>query len=290
MNERVRDILNHPATIPAAVGVVSFGAGVAVGYFVATRQQAEVIVEADDDIQLKLDFSEAFDELKAKREENLEDRKSIHPPIPAERVDKLVNEDTNEDLEAYIDYHKNVEYEEERGIGPDDPRPNPADITVYEDPGIMGRIDRIIAKGETPTADDYIRPVGFAHDDEDWDYVEELKGRKASAPYILHKDEFYADEMGYSQITLCYYAGDDIMCDEDDSPIYDYKTVTGPLRFGHGSDDPNVFHVRNEKHKSEYEILFHEGLYSIEVLGLEIEENSRVNDLKHSRVPKFKLE
>lgn len=130
----------------------------------------------------------------------------------------------------------------------------------------------------------------FAGNTDDWDYDKELKNRSSSEPYVLHKDEFYADELGYTQTTLTYYAGDNIMADEEETPVYSFEKVTGPLKFGHGSEDPNVFYVRNDKRKAEYEILFDQGLYSVEVLGLEIENNARVKDIKHSDQRKFKLD
>jgi hypothetical protein len=131
----------------------------------------------------------------------------------------------------------------------------------------------------------------FAGTNTEWNYNEELKKRSTSEPYVLHRDEFYAAEMDYSQITLTYYAGDNIMVDEDDAPIYNYDTIVGPLLFGHGSDDPNVFHVRNDARKAEYEILHDQGYYSREVLGLDIEDGERAKDLKHSSgVRKFKMD
>ncbi len=114
--------------------------------------------------------------------------------------------------------------------------------------------------------------------------------RDPSEPYIIHKDEFYSDEKGYAQSTLTYYSGDNIMVDEDESPMYNHEEITGPLLFGHGSGDPKVVHIRNDKRKSEYEIVKGSGLYSQEVLGLEIENNQRVKDIKHSNNRRFRVE
>ncbi len=66
--------------------------------------------------------------------------------------------------------------------------------------------------------------------------------------------------------------------------------MTGPLLFGHGSGDPNVVHIRNDSRKSEYEILYDPGLYSQDVLGLEIEDNQRVKGIEHSKNRQFRLE
>lgn len=131
----------------------------------------------------------------------------------------------------------------------------------------------------------------FAGNDSDWDYDLEVSKRSEDAPYVLHKDEFFEDERDYAQLTLTYYAGDDILTDsEDDSPIYNYHEIIGELKFGHGSGDPNVFYVRNSKRHSEYEVVNDPGLYSVEVLGHEIEANAEIEGLSHSRVPKFRME
>lgn len=123
---------------------------------------------------------------------------------------------------------------------------------------------------------------------DDWDYDKETALRTPDRPYVLHKDEFYAEENNYAQMTYVYYAGDDIMVDEDEKPVYNYNLILGELLWGHGSGDPKVFYVRNDKRKTEYEVNYDPGLYSVDVLGLEIEENDRVNGLRHGSTPKFR--
>lgn len=103
---------------------------------------------------------------------------------------------------------------------------------------------------------------------DDWDYEKEMAARTPDAPYAIHKDEFYAEEMGYAQNTLTYYAGDEIVTNEDDTPIYNWKTVIGNLRFGHGSGDLDVFYVRNDVRQNEYEVVFEQSFFSKEILGL----------------------
>lgn len=127
----------------------------------------------------------------------------------------------------------------------------------------------------------------FTDDDDDWDYEAEMSTRTAEAPYILHIDEFVADEMGFKQETITYYEGDDIMADAADTIIYGYEGLVGELRFGHGSKDKAVVYVRNEKIHMEWEILLHTGSFEQEVLGMaadkEVEE-----ELQHSGVRKFR--
>lgn len=151
--------------------------------------------------------------------------------------------------------------------------------------------DAVITIREVPPEDeeDSVEQNVFGEvADDEWNYEEELKNRTEEQPYVLHRDEFYGEESGYHQQSLTYYAADNILVDEEDAPIYNHETIVGPLLFGHGSGDSKVFYVRSDKRKAEYEIIFDPGLYSVEVLGLEIENNERANNIKHS-APKFKM-
>lgn len=123
---------------------------------------------------------------------------------------------------------------------------------------------------------------GFATDPDDWDYDIELKLRDPEKPYVIHRDEFWGEELGYDQSSLTYYEGDDVLTDSNNMPIYGYEAVVGELRFGHGSGDPNVFFVRNHAHDAEYEIIRDPSTYTKEVLGLEAEESADREDLRHS--------
>lgn len=146
----------------------------------------------------------------------------------------------------------------------------------------------IVIEPNEPEPVEVVTHTIFADDDDNWNYEEELKKRNPNEPYVLHKDEFYANESDYAQGTLTYYSGDNILVDEDETPIYNHDQIVGAMAFGHGSGgDPNVFYVRNDKRKAEYEILFDPGLYSVEVLGLEIEDNDRAKNTRHASHGKF---
>jgi hypothetical protein len=117
--------------------------------------------------------------------------------------------------------------------------------------------------------------------DENWDYEEEKRNRDSLAPYVIHTDEFFSNEMDFVQHTWTYYEGDDVMIDEEDVVVYNHEQKLGELKFGHGSGDPNSVYIRNEKMKMEMEVLREEGLYSIEVMGLEVDRGEE-KDVKHS--------
>lgn len=127
-------------------------------------------------------------------------------------------------------------------------------------------------------------------DKDEWDYEAEVAKRTDQEPYVLHQEEFHSDEKGYSQTTLTYYAGDDILVDQDNTPVYNYSTILGPLLFGHGSGDESVVYIRNDKLRAEYEVVRDLGMYIVEVMGEEVEETARSKSLEHSAERKFRQE
>jgi hypothetical protein len=122
----------------------------------------------------------------------------------------------------------------------------------------------------------------FPENKDTWDQEAEDRERTPSTPYVLHKDEYWREERGYSQTTLTYYEGDDILVDQEDVPIYGFNSIVGAMQFGHGTDDPNVFYVRNDSLKAEYEIIKDRGRYEVIILGLQAEEEAERGSLKHS--------
>jgi hypothetical protein len=114
-----------------------------------------------------------------------------------------------------------------------------------------------------------------------WDQNREMAQRDKSIPYIIHQEEFNADDSYDHQVTLTYFEGDDVLVDEVDEVITKKDEVVGLenlTKFGHGSGDPNVLYIRNDRLQQDMEILLHKSHYAKEVLGLEEEPE----DLRHS--------
>lgn len=112
----------------------------------------------------------------------------------------------------------------------------------------------------------------FTQSEEDFNYEEELKHRGMEEPYVITRQEFDAGEQEYSQSELTYYDGDDVLSDDRGSPIQDTDNVVGDnnlLKFGHGSGNPNIVYIRNEKLEIDIEVSKHDGLYTEQVLGLQ---------------------
>lgn len=108
---------------------------------------------------------------------------------------------------------------------------------------------------------------------ESWNMEKEIASRSAAEPYVIHRDEYNEGVTGdvpFDQYTLTYFEGDDVLCREDDQIIADQDEVVGLgnlAKFGHGSGDPNVVYIRNEKLKVDIEVTHSDGKYAQEVAG-----------------------
>lgn len=123
----------------------------------------------------------------------------------------------------------------------------------------------------------------------EWSYDYELERRTSTEPYVIHKEEFMESDNGYTQETVTFYAGDEIMANMADEPLYGWFDMMGTLRWGYGSDDKDVVYIRNEVLHFEWEVIRHPGRFEVEVGGLTIEAEYEETDLKHSnRVHKFR--
>ena len=255
MNAQLSKILNHSLTIPISVGIGSFGIGAGIGYILGRRSNRNIIEIHEIPPQMEFDF----------------------------------------DADDLVDIQKAGEEEDEELVVPFRAIKNPQAELAGEEfatKRLREAVKETVIEVEGPVLDDEEVVVQniFAGDTPEWNYERELAGRSPTHPYVIHKDEFYGEELGYTQITLTYYEGDEIMSDEDDTPLYNYSSTVGPLLFGHGSGDPNVFHVRNDKLKAEYEVIHDPGHFAVAVLGLELENGPRVRDIKHSGYSKFQLD
>lgn len=112
----------------------------------------------------------------------------------------------------------------------------------------------------------------------EWDHAQVAKDRKGKDVYVLHEDEFFQDERGYTQDTLMYYSGDYTLADPHDRPIYNSTEVLGTdfmNQFGQGTNQEDVLYIRNEVLKSEYEVVLAAGSYAEEILGVDASDEDR---------------
>jgi len=199
-----------------------------------------------------------------------------------------------------FEYAKNMWTKESIVIIPADPVGDLIDPLDATFPLSSDGPDPIIGALMKTEVDEYIKESveSIAHDkepetrvnvfrvDDSWDEEYELEHRNPDVPYVITVDEYIGAEFDFKQSTVTYYASDDIMANEADVPIYNWNSLMGDLRWGHGSNDKNVVYIRNESLGQEWEVLLHQGSYEVEVQGLHEEDG----ELKHSqhRVLKFR--
>lgn len=154
----------------------------------------------------------------------------------------------------------------------------------------LERIREIVTEPDPEEEQSSVRLIRA--DEIEWDWDVEKAHRTPDRPYILHRDEFFLkDEPNFSQTSIMWYNGDKILCDERDTPIYNPEEVVGEIIFGHGSGDPSIVYIRNERLEAEYEVILNDGYYQVEVLGSEIQKQMDHDDLRHSHgVRKFRLD
>lgn len=105
--------------------------------------------------------------------------------------------------------------------------------------------------------------------------VDEVPPRSPDRPYVIKLDEWYLNETNYDQITLTWWADDDVLADDSQHPILDIESAVGATnlhRFGFLSMDPDIVYVRNEKLKVDYEITKDERNFAEVVHGVRSDE------------------
>jgi hypothetical protein len=118
----------------------------------------------------------------------------------------------------------------------------------------------------------------FPQDTPGWDYRTENQKRTQNPklPYIIHMDEFNQELPAYMKTTYTYYPVDNILTDEDGSILHNRDDLIGVdtlQMFGHGSDDVDIVHVRNNRLKLQIEVDRLPGRsYEEDVMGLSRED------------------
>lgn len=174
---------------------------------------------------------------------------------PEGAVKALVPEAVVEAVRSYQGREKPVPYNKVQEIV--DPRP-PVDVVV-EEVQVTQNVFVEAAKNDEP-------------DPRDWDYNAEIADRELNPniPYTISFEEFNENNVEHEQATMTYYAMDDTLVDSQDKPVDNTEGIVGDdnlSRFGHGSGDPNVVYVRNEKIDMDFEIVRSNGSYQKEVFG-----------------------
>jgi hypothetical protein len=130
--------------------------------------------------------------------------------------------------------------------------------------------------------DKYGDDVVRSEDGDVWDWHKERRNRSPNRPYVIHIDEREEYDT-YDGVTYTYYEEDDVLCNERDEVVGkdERDTLVGEAnlnKFGHGSDDPTVVYVRNDRLEMIMEICQSPNSYAEEVHGFEPDPELRHSD------------
>jgi hypothetical protein len=219
----------------SVTAVASLAVGAASGYFFARHKFEE---------QLGY-FAEELDEMQAAFEAKIEEIEGVQRQIPGTK-------EFASPQEAWAAY-RNME-----PLGKAEVTVTSDGLTVEVDEEAQLAIKNIFNGGEEELDEEAVQA--------------EVAARSDKVPYILSADEYYENESEYEQKTLTYFAGDNILIDEEQVIVENVARLVGEAnlkRFGYRSKDQNTVFVRNSRAKLEFEILRSQGTYKHEVLGLD---------------------
>jgi hypothetical protein len=262
MNTTIRSFMTNRKVVALSAGAIGFVTGGVVGILVTKRMIQNAMYEMLDDVEHDMKM------------QKLQRRFDSNFQVFDKVFDKAT---TSAPTEPTI---STEQFNEERSL------------RIIQGEGKDPELERLLDEEEAQIRREAARHHTFDTPTDDWDYEAEKNIRSDKEIYVIHRDEYVADEMGYHQSTIEFYVQDAVMVDVLEHPIYNYTDFVGHEaldQFGHGSGDNDVVYVRNEREKAEFEVLRNSGSYEREVLGLETEEEYREQDLKHSRYPQYKF-
>lgn len=201
------------------------------------------------------------------------------------KYDEVVEVEIAEAKEFYQRLYKKDEFETPEGavsaLSPDAVAATDA-LTNYQGRSTVAKSENAPAVMVEETHVEIERTNVFTQSETDnrWDQQAEEARRiplqQLGEPYIIHHDEYMENEHSYEQVTLAYYAEDDVLADDRDQPIEEIEKTVGEgnlTRFGHGSKDNRMLYVRNDKLNMDFEIVKNDGSFAKEVLGLRHSDN-----------------
>jgi hypothetical protein len=145
---------------------------------------------------------------------------------------------------------------------------DPTKLVKGDEEGISTRMPEELLEEitETVTVEEFIRDRT-----EQFNYRTEIPKRDPKVAYVISYDEYMENPKQYDQRTLTYFSKDDVVVEERDQPLDDPLGILGPVAldsFGHGSKDPNIVYVRNDRLAMDFEICFDPDSFEETVLGL----------------------
>lgn len=262
--EQIKTLVSTPKFAVAVASAVSLATGSVGGYFLAkTQLEKKYAAIADKEIE----------DAKAFYAQRNKEGDYADPSVLAAKydeveeyvVDDAFDEEIRESAKALL---KDLAYRAAEEGHPEE------EVSVTEKVEVKASIRQNI----------FDNPDKVEEEDDDFDLEAEKENRSPDRPYVIHVDEFLENETEYSQNSISYFEGDEVLVDEMDQPIRDIQGVVGVenLSFGYGSRDKNVVYIRNDRLEIDFEVTRSEGKYTTEVLGfIEHSDKPRPRKFRH---------
>lgn len=287
MKKQLLNAFAHPAALPAITALY----GVAAGYFIGERAAAKKPIVEGGDVTIEEalanpdQFTLRFPDMGAEESLSFD-----NPPVKKAEVDEASGEVSPEDrskIMQHLGRITKVEDEEEGLVVTMELDEEGTRLKAEADAELEARTAMSIYAAPEPEGETEIDNI-FATPFGEWNYDEEVPKRGNRDPYVIHADEYHSEESKFRQAQLTYYAGDDVMTDEDDQPVFNFEEIIGPLMWGHGSNNGDLFYARNPRLEAEYEISRSYESYAHAILGIEAEAQASAEEVRHSkRLPRL---
>lgn len=215
-------------------GVVSFGAGMGIGYLVAKKALEK---RYDEMLDFEVAKLKEFYGIRAHREEEQIESKAI------EVVNKAWVEEQAAEKKRLLEELNRNEYSSEE--------------TRQSDKDRLDQINSIWNAEQQAEWEAEAAKAPMRKDDDDI--------------FIITFNEYQYEEQDYDKMSVQYFEADDTLVDENDNPINAYSDRVGHdfvNWFGYESGSASIVHVRNRRMEIDFEIARHEGSYTEVILGL----------------------
>lgn len=180
-----------------------------------------------------------------------------HAKFDEEEYKKMVaSEPEFEDYTSYAhNSASNSDIKASRGISVNSAKAIKADMDALSRDVHDCDFDEHMAEREAPEEDisEYDEALVF----DKQMHEEALSEGYSDFPRTISASEMVNQKQWYSKVTLTYYAGDDVLADDQDEPLEDPKDIIGEYFkefFGMNEDEPDIIYVRNDDRESDYEV------------------------------------
>ena len=261
--ETIEIVKNNPILL-VGVGVAGLAIGAASGYFFAKRRLEELMRrELDEKTEAALEYYKDYYQKVNKVEKYATASDAAAALLPDGAPVEVVKALEDYTGASYVEPDEEVVVEvQEILVTEDDTDDEPA---VVERRNVF--VDGVLVDGKPISEEDYPE-----YDDAAVDLTK---------PHIVSKDAFFMNEHDDEQVQITYYAGDDVLADENDDEIGDSDDKVGDHNlkfFGHLSEDINIVYIRNPELGLSFEVARSAGKYSKEVQGFEDPDELRHED------------